>query len=179
MGYELQKLNSRHKVMVSYKLRGMTNVQIAKALGISEVAVGYITNSGVFQEELARRAAEVEKIDNDDIVNNLGIARAALEREALPSVMKLAEIRDNAIEPNLARQAANDIVKAAFARENSGPAAGQLGNVIVMNVKQLNLLQQVMKELGAEDGNSERAATDGTGTSVVEANVPEVAVLPG
>lgn len=167
MGYELQKLNARHLVMVRMKLRGMTNVQIAKALDMNEATVGMISNTGVFQMEMARRLQEIEKISDEDIANNLSIARGMLEREAIPSVQALADCRDSG-DPHLKRQAAKDILTLAFARENSAPAGGQLQQTIVMNANQIAFLNQVVKEagLGSDTSTNGDGNGNGAGTNV-------------
>jgi predicted transcriptional regulator len=149
MGYELKALSARHLAMMGLVLRGMQQKKIAEAMGLSEVAVGYIVNSGAFQSELARRRDAIDKIENEKISNGLDLARDYIEREALPSAMALSEIRDTTQDANLRRSCANDLLKHAYGA-NGGVAQGGVGTVVMINTEKFQFLQQVIKEAGLE-----------------------------
>lgn len=70
--YEPQKLNERHREVLRMKAAGATNRDIALALGISEVSVGYITRSEIGSEELnaLSEAADVQAVEAIKIIKD-------------------------------------------------------------------------------------------------------------
>ena len=77
--YELQKLRARHHLIISMSARGMNNKDIAAALNISEVAVGYTINSELGQLRLGVLMGQAE-VDTIDMIQEFAaLAPIALE----------------------------------------------------------------------------------------------------
>jgi predicted transcriptional regulator len=65
-GYQPQRIHDRYKRVIDLKTQGLTHRKIAEALDITPMAVSYILDSDVVQEELSKRHGEVsEALDND------------------------------------------------------------------------------------------------------------------
>jgi len=62
----LQKLQARHLKVMDLTLEGKTRGDIAEAVGMTPQNVYLVTNSPLFQQELARRREEREKHHDSD-----------------------------------------------------------------------------------------------------------------
>ena len=171
MAYELQRLTAKHKVVLSLALRGHSREEIARATGLSPNAVTYVVHSQVGQDEMARRQQSIELAENREIANEVAAAHEMLQREALPSVMAMVDVRDrNGGDQNLKLRAAKDILSLAFGQ--GGVVSGSVvNNTIMVNNQRIVYLQQVAREAGLEralvnassDGNGSPTTTDDVG----------------
>ncbi len=181
MGYEISRLTAKHKQLVNLVLEGRYNQRdMAKIVDLTPVAVGYVVNSGVFQQELARRREKLDKQEDFRIANGLSLARDVLEREALPSVLTIAELRDSAPDPNIRRQCANDLLKQAFARENAQAGAGLTAQIVMLQADKMAFFKQVLKESGIErtiDQPVAGTSPDASGTADDQGTCQEEPVL--
>ena len=63
------KLNPRHKEILRRTLLGQSQVDIAKALGMTQVAVNQIVNSDIFQRNLRALQGTLEQMLIEGIVD--------------------------------------------------------------------------------------------------------------
>lgn len=104
MGVPPNKLNEgRHMMLALFHASGMRNCDIAAELGYSDARVSVLLDSPLMKAQIAELR---KKIDNSGIANALEL----INREVLPSVRTLVEIRDGAEESAQRRGAANDIL---------------------------------------------------------------------
>lgn len=104
VGVPPNKLNEgRHMMLALFHASGMRNCDIAAELGYSDARVSVLLDSPLMKAQIAELR---KKIDNSGIANALEL----INREVLPSVRTLVEIRDGAEESAQRRGAANDIL---------------------------------------------------------------------
>lgn len=89
--YEIQKLNQRHQQIVDYYLDGMSNKDIAEALGMSLPAIALIVKSPQFEHEVAlRREARNQTKDETVAAGHTGNqALEHLQQNALKAAQRL------------------------------------------------------------------------------------------
>jgi hypothetical protein len=160
----LQRLNSRHRLVLRLVLGGMhTHKQIATITGFDPQSISYIVNSPCFQDELARRRKGQEDEEDAEIGNQIALATEMLQREAPQSVLKLTELRDGCPDASVQLRASKEILQLAYGPANgSGPLAPQ---VLVMQPEKLEFLMLVAKEAGIvsekkQDGNRDDSNTN-------------------
>lgn len=107
--YVLQAERPVHRAIVFLAAQGLSYVEIAQQLGMSAPAVGYIVKQPWAEEEILKQ-----------IHSNGGDAVATvLSQQALPSVMKLIELRDSEeVQKEVQRKAANDLLDRIFGKPN-------------------------------------------------------------
>jgi hypothetical protein len=107
--YVLQSERPVHRAIVFLAAEGLSYVEIAERLGISSVTVQYVTKQPWAEQAIL-----------DEIHRNGGDAVAAvLQAQALPSVMKLIELRDDeAVAAEVRRKSANDLLDRIYGRPN-------------------------------------------------------------
>jgi DNA-binding transcriptional MerR regulator len=96
----IQKENARHRRILFMKAHGMSNKDIAEALGMTPAGVGLVTRQDWFRESLVQ------------LMNACGIdgIKKAIEGAALDSVFKIIELRDEATSEAVQRDCAFDIL---------------------------------------------------------------------
>lgn len=96
----IQKENARHRRILFMKAHGMSNKDIAEALGMTPAGVGLVTRQDWFRESLVQ------------LMNACGIdgVKKAIESAALDSVFKIIELRDEATSEAVQRDCAFDIL---------------------------------------------------------------------
>jgi len=89
--YQPEKLNERHREILRMKLTGMSNSDIAQALGITTMTVGYVVHGELGKSELGalENLADGSAVDARQIINEAAPEAAAL----LVDVMKGNELR--------------------------------------------------------------------------------------
>lgn len=89
--YEIQQLNPRHYKILDLSLDGLSNIDIATAVGMSKEAISLIINSPSFQHELAmRRAVRDHQSDNNAAAGHTANpALKALQEGALQAARRL------------------------------------------------------------------------------------------
>lgn len=105
--YELQSERPVHRAIIFLAAEGLSYIEIAQRLGITAVCVQYVV-----------KQPWAEKAILEEIHKNGGNAVAqVLSAQALPSVMKLIELRDNEkVQAEVQRKAANDLLDRIFGR---------------------------------------------------------------
>lgn len=150
--YELQRLNARHQHIIRLILLGQYNqAQIGRMTGFDPVSISYIINSPIFQEEVARRRSELQAIENNEIVNNLALAKTHIDNSSLGAVKKLDELVHESPDQNIQLRASEAILKLAFGDKNNHGTT-QIGQVIVIDGGKLEFLRKVRVEAGLDNG---------------------------
>ncbi len=107
--YVLQSERAVHRAICFLAAQGLSYVEIAQQLGVSGTTVGYVVKQDWAEKEIL-----------DIIHKNGGDAVATvLSQQALPSVLKLVELRDSEeVAAEVQRKAANDLLDRIFGRPN-------------------------------------------------------------
>lgn len=107
--YVLQSERPVHRAIVFLAAQGLSYVEIAQELGITPTCVQYVTKQPWAEKEIL-----------EQIHKNGGEAVAVvLSQQALPSVMKLIELRDSEkVAAEVQRKSANDLLDRIFGRPN-------------------------------------------------------------
>ena len=107
--YVLQSERAVHRGIIFLAAQGLSYVEIAQQLGLSAACVQYVVKQPWAEEEILKQ-----------IHSNGGDAVAqVLSAQALPSVMKLIELRDNEkVAAEIQRKSANDLLDRIFGRPN-------------------------------------------------------------
>jgi len=83
VGNELQRLLPRHFKVLELCLEGHSRKTIAQTVGLTEQAISLITNSPIFQDEIARRRDTRNKKDDEGRSVHLEKARGILEEASV------------------------------------------------------------------------------------------------
>ena len=107
--YVLQSERAVHRAIIFLAAQGLSYVEIAEQLGITNTTVGYVVKQPWAEKEIL-----------ETIHKNGGDAVATvLSQQALPSVMKLIELRDSEkVAAEVQRKSANDLLDRIFGRPN-------------------------------------------------------------
>jgi predicted transcriptional regulator len=107
--YVLQSERPVHRAVIFLAAQGLSYIEIAQQLGITPSCVQYVVKQDWAQEEILKQ-----------IHDNGGDAVAqVLSQQALPSVMKLIELRDSEkAAAEVQRKAANDLLDRIFGKPN-------------------------------------------------------------
>ncbi len=107
--YVLQSERPVHRAIVFLAAQGLSYIEIAQQLGITPTTVQYVTKQDWAEKEIL-----------DIIHKNGGDAVATvLSQQALPSVLKLIELRDNEkVAAEIQRKSANDLLDRIFGKPN-------------------------------------------------------------
>lgn len=105
--HELQRLNQTHHAMIECCLVGMTRTQIAEAFERSEVGVGLILQSPLFQQELARRRKTHQQTNDQANASVLAQAKDIIERNATKAANTVVSLLDSQDESVRGKHAEN------------------------------------------------------------------------
>ena len=107
--YTLQAERPVHRAIVFLAAQGLSYVEIAQQLGMSPPAVGYIVKQPWAEEEILKQIHQ----------NGGEAVEIVLKQQALPSVMKLIELRDSEeVAAEVQRKSANDLLDRIFGKPN-------------------------------------------------------------
>lgn len=140
-----KRLSTRHLEMIKHRLVGMSNVDIAKSLGITPKTVSLIVNSPLFQGELARRRQQLEQREDSIIVGGVVKAREILDKASAKAAQSTVDDLD-AEKPELRRSAAKDILD----RTIGSKAEGRKGVGVVIDAQALDLVKETFKQVRME-----------------------------
>ena len=113
MKTDLQRLLPRHFKIIDLCLAGLSRKQIADEVGLTTQAVSNITNSPLFQDEIARRRKKLEKEVDQEVVDGLKEARDLIIQNA----KKAAQVHVDLLEeedPRIRQASASAILQKAF-----------------------------------------------------------------
>ncbi len=130
--YVLQSERAVHRAICFLAAQGLSYVEIAQQLGITNTTVGYVVKQPWAEKEIL-----------DIIHKNGGDAVATvLSQQALPSVMKLIELRDSEeVAAEIQRKSANDLLDRIFGRPNQ-PVTHRQEDLDAMSDQELQAIVQ-------------------------------------
>lgn len=125
--YVLKREKLQHRAVIMLKARALSNREVAEALGMTAVAVGYIVNQPWAQEQVL---AEIEQAGRDEV-------QTLLQGAASDSVIRLINERDNdKAKPSERIAAANSLLDRLFGKPNQPISMGAV-NMNEMSDQQL------------------------------------------
>lgn len=136
--HQLQKLIPRHFKILDLYLEGMSQVDIAKEVGMHQANIGLVVRSPVFQNELALRRSLREKDEKELRQTGLVQAKGVLEGAAFRAAetqVGLLESEDDRIK----LASSNSILDRVF-----GDEKGPVG--VVINTETVQLLSLAVQE---------------------------------
>lgn len=134
----------RHYEVIELWEGGMSQVDIAKVLGISQPSVSMIVKSPVFQDEMERRKIRKEEMTDEVAALALDEARIRLEKAGLSAVDKMTQLVESQDE-NMQFKASKDILDRVMGR--SMETVGNVtNNVMVLEGEALKNLTSALKE---------------------------------
>lgn len=142
MAHEIQRMQSRHHLMVDYHLTGMSNREIAEALEVTPENVGAVMNSPIVQGEIARRRNNQTQLQTQKQVNTVVRAREMVEENAARAVQKHIDLMDSAKAESLQLKAAENLLRFVYGEEKKGGPQ----TVVVIHANDVNFLKQVLAE---------------------------------
>jgi len=109
------KLNSRHKEILRRTLLGQSQVDIAKALGMTQVAVNQIVNSDIFQRNLRALQGTLEQMLIEGIIDRElnDPVRQKLDEYKLDAINEMFYLMKHAESETVRRASAADILDRA------------------------------------------------------------------
>lgn len=143
--YEVSRMLPRHHEIVKRCLLGMSNVAIANELGMSNRSISLITNSPLFQQELARRRKLVESEETKIISGGVKQARQILDdNSALAAQTQVDLMSSN--EERVKSSAAKDILDRTIgSKVDGGQAVG-----VVIDASALELVKETFNQVKRE-----------------------------
>jgi len=109
MAYENQRLLPQHHTMIEYALQGLGVKEIAQTMGYSPQGVGSVMACAIFQDELARKRAKLEKVQHQVVASTVVQARDRLHGAAVTAADKLITLVQSKNE-NVAMKAIDSIL---------------------------------------------------------------------
>jgi len=107
--YVLQSERPVHRAIIFLAAQGLSYIEVAQQLGITPSCVQYVVKQDWAQEEILKQIHE----------NGGNAVAQVLSQQALPSVMKLIELRDNEkVAAEVQRKSANDLLDRIFGKPN-------------------------------------------------------------
>ena len=105
--YVLQSERPVHRAIIFLAAQGLSYIEIAQQLGITPSCVQYVVKQDWAQEEILKQIHE----------NGGNAVAQVLSQQALPSVMKLIELRDSEKSAaEVQRKSANDLLDRIFGK---------------------------------------------------------------
>ena len=92
MPYQLKKLLPRHYRILELCLDGKNYKDIAKEIGLTQRAISNITNSPIFQNELARRRKERDIKLDKDYISEINLLKKEIRTSCLTGSKKHVEL---------------------------------------------------------------------------------------
>jgi len=135
---ELKRLMPRHFEIMKLCLQGMTARDIATTMGMSVMGISLITNSPLFQDEIARRRENQDK-NRAEIINQ--DALSILESASVDAARKQVELLTSKSE-KIALASSNSILDRVLDDKSA-----QSGNVVMLSEGALKVLQLTINEI--------------------------------
>jgi len=112
--YELKAERPEHRAVIMMKAAAMTNVEIARATGMSPVTVAYIVKQPWAQEQILK---EIEESGREAVIQLLRVS-------AIDAAERLIAIAESAANDETRRKANNDILDRVFGKPNQPVSDG-------------------------------------------------------
>jgi hypothetical protein len=156
-GYEVSRLMPRHHVILDLVLTGMTNVEVAKAAGVTATTVAAVVNCPLGQAELSRRRNAIEMATNSGLASQVVLSKKVLDDASLQAATTMRTLLDDG-DASIRFRSAKDILDRAAGMNNQGTT------VVVVNADRLQNLMIAMRE-------SRGQVADGNGTITIPSTV--------
>jgi len=141
--WEPKRLLPGHRKIIELAIDGLSHRDIARLMGRTPEGIGLVLGSKLVQEEIARRRGEVEaKVDGVRVLHT-DLARQTLNEASLGAAERLAEIALSSVDEKTSKDACKQVLDFAFGSQEAGKGGTQ---VTVLNIEQLAILQQVLRE---------------------------------
>lgn len=141
--HEIQRLRAIHYKMVDLVLAGLSTKEIAEECERTPQSISLVTNSPLFQDEVARRR-KVQNVKHDEASSNvISRVKQILENNAEAAANVHVDLMTNSSDPRIKQSSANSILDRVY------PAKVDEGSktpVVQINVQQLQLLQLALAE---------------------------------
>jgi hypothetical protein len=142
MSHQLQRLFPRHYQMIELFLQGVSNRDIAAQLDMTTATVANVFNSGLVQQQLARRRKNMEKTADESISRSLADAQALIEQSAVAAAQVHVDLLESS-DQRVKQSSANAILDRAGM---SGKQADTNVGRVVIEADVVNLLNIAAKE---------------------------------
>ena len=109
MSHEVKRLKARHHQIIGLMLAGLTQSQIAERMEMTARGVRNIQGSPIFQDELARRRAIVERETDEHIALVPARARQIMEDHAADAARTIVNGLEDP-DPRVRQASANSIL---------------------------------------------------------------------
>ena len=143
------KLNDRHRLVATYRSLGWTWPAIAAKVGLNPVRLSLIGQSPLFQAEVARLRHEFQS-------GTLEMVSQRIAAEAVPSVNRLSDLRDQGSNLMVARASASDLLDRAVPKKTQVDETRTLR--LSLSPEAVSLMRQAMHEDGAGAEDAELVA---------------------
>lgn len=143
MGYENQRIMTRHQEIIDLHLAGCSNIEIASKVGYSPVGVGLVLRGRLVQDEIARRRSGIEKKVDKDAVTGIELARMVVNEAAVDAAEALrAQVLGDNVTEGVRQSAASKILEIAFGARGSGGGS----SVTIINLGQIDGIKAAREE---------------------------------
>lgn len=144
----IQRLLPRHYGLLRLVITGAhTMEQMAQMMGYTPEGLRNVVKSPLFQDELARRRAVVERSENVAIADGLTMAQDLLKKTAVAAVEKMEEVMATSADHKIQLDAADKILKYAFPKDVIKGGNAQT-TVVVLDSAKLDRLREALNEAG-------------------------------
>jgi len=159
--HELQRLKAVHHRILDLQLQGLSAVAIARELGLSENGVGRIVRSPLFQDQLARRRRDQDRLAAEAHAQVVAGAKERLAGAAVTAAERLIGLLDSESE-NIRLKTASEILDRTVGADGTDGT----GAKIVINELNVNALVTALAEAKAaaqtENDNDDDPEPDGS-----------------
>jgi hypothetical protein len=148
--HEIQRMLPRHYQILDLTLAGNGPKEIAQALGMTPQAISLITSAPLFQNEVARRRANIDRHTDEALSTVPQRAKQLMEDNALLAAQTHVDLLDPnfAPDPKVRQASANAILDRVF-----GDPSSKQHQVVILEAGAIQLLQLALAESNA-DGKS-------------------------
>jgi hypothetical protein len=124
----------------------MNQTQMASSLGYTPENVRLVINSPLFQDELARRRATLEKVEDHAIRDGITLAKDLLSQTAVAAVETMEKVMLTSRDQKVQLDAADKILKYAFPKDTN--TGGPQAIVVALSDKKMEQLRSILSECG-------------------------------
>lgn len=141
----IERLLPRHYALIRLVLQGtMNHTQMAAALDYTPENIRLVINSPLFQDELARRRASMEKVEEHAVRDGITLAKGLLSKVAYSAVETMESVMLTSGDQKVKLNAADKILKYAFPKDS--PQSGNTAVVVALSDKKMEQLRSILSE---------------------------------
>ena len=113
-------------------------------VGMTPQAISLITNSGLFQDEVARRRKVLDVKKDEQLASVPADAKRILEESAVDAARVHQDIIRHCPDPRIKQASANSVLDRVY---GTGQKQEETKNVVLISAKQLLILQTALSEV--------------------------------